>query len=70
MAPSTRQRPSSNAQTSDIWRSVLDLLPAILAPFFGIAAALLVVVRHKSNIRRLMAGTEPRFGEQADIRKE
>ncbi|MCC6443530.1 MAG: glycerol-3-phosphate 1-O-acyltransferase PlsY [Armatimonadetes bacterium] len=37
---------------------------------FGIAAALLVVVRHKSNIRRLMAGTEPRFGEQADIRKE
>ena len=44
MAPSTRQRPPSNAQTSDIWRSALDLLPAVLAPFFGIAAALLIIV--------------------------
>ena len=44
MVPTTRQRPSSNAHAGAAWRSVLDLLPAILAPFFGIAAALLIIV--------------------------
>ena len=44
MAPTIRQRPPSSAGTGATWRYVLDWLPAILAPFFGIAAALLIIV--------------------------
>lgn len=44
MAPTVRQRPSSSVRTGTMWRYVLDLLPAILAPFVGIAAALLIIV--------------------------
>jgi glycerol-3-phosphate acyltransferase PlsY len=31
---------------------------------FGIVVALFIVVRHRSNIQRILAGTEPRFGEK------
>ena len=44
MAPTIRQRPPSSAGTGATWRYVLDWLPAILAPFFGIEAALLIIV--------------------------
>lgn len=46
-------------------------LPALTAVFyprdlsllaFAAAVALLIVIRHPANIRRLIAGTEPRFG--------
>jgi len=37
--------------------------PAVAAVALAIAA--LIVVRHKSNIRRLLAGTERKFGEKA-----
>lgn len=32
--------------------------------YFGLAAALLVIRRHRDNIKRLMAGTESRFGKK------
>jgi len=37
------------------------------APFilFGAVVALLVIVRHKSNVRRLLAGTENKIGQRA-----
>ncbi|MBF2025348.1 MAG: glycerol-3-phosphate 1-O-acyltransferase PlsY [Oscillatoriales cyanobacterium C42_A2020_001] len=35
-------------------------LPYLL---FGIAGGIYVILRHRSNIQRLMAGTEPRLGE-------
>jgi glycerol-3-phosphate acyltransferase PlsY len=31
---------------------------------FGILLAILVVVRHRANIQRLMAGTESRVGKK------
>lgn len=37
--------------------------PAVAAVALAIAA--LIVVRHKSNIRRILAGTERKFGEKA-----
>ncbi len=42
----------------------LDALPAALAPYAGVAALLaaLVVVRHRGNLRRIRAGTEPKVG--------
>jgi glycerol-3-phosphate acyltransferase PlsY len=33
--------------------------------YFAVAASLLVVLRHTANIRRLLAGTENRFGKSA-----
>jgi simple sugar transport system permease protein len=45
MSSVTRQQPPARSYSfSDIRRYVVDLLPAILAPFFGIAAALLIIV--------------------------
>jgi glycerol-3-phosphate acyltransferase PlsY len=38
-----------------------DKMPLLV---FSIVAALLIVVRHKANIRRLLAGTEHRFGKK------
>ena len=29
---------------SDLWRAVREMLPAILAPFFGIVAALVIII--------------------------
>ncbi|MDX1931528.1 MAG: glycerol-3-phosphate 1-O-acyltransferase PlsY [Capsulimonadales bacterium] len=37
---------------------------------FGLLAAIFVLVRHKENIRRLLAGTENRFGEGKSEKKE
>ena len=30
---------------------------------FGIAGGLYVIIRHRSNIKRLLAGTEPKLGQ-------
>lgn len=40
----------------------LDPRPAVL--LFAVAVALLVVARHHSNLRRLLAGTEPRIASR------
>jgi acyl phosphate:glycerol-3-phosphate acyltransferase len=37
-------------------------LPYIL---FGIAGGLYVILRHRSNIERLLAGTEPKIGQNS-----
>ena len=42
-------------------------LPYIL---FGVAGGLYVIVRHKSNIERLLAGTEPKLGQKASVETE
>lgn len=42
-------------------------LPYIL---FGIAGGLYVIVRHKSNIERLLAGTEPKLGQKSSVEAE
>jgi len=36
---------------------------------FGVAGSLYVIVRHSSNIQRLLAGTEPRLGQKLPIEK-
>ncbi len=40
----TSQSPVAGMTRADVWRSVRDMLPAILAPFFGIAAALVIII--------------------------
>ena len=42
-------------------------LPYIL---FGVAGGLYVIIRHKSNIERLLAGTEPKLGQKASVETE
>ncbi len=34
--------------------------------YYAMAAGAFVIIRHRDNIRRIMAGTEPRFGQKAD----
>ena len=42
-------------------------LPYIL---FGVAGGLYVIIRHRSNIERLLAGTEPKLGHKATVETE
>ncbi|MEL6165718.1 MAG: glycerol-3-phosphate 1-O-acyltransferase PlsY, partial [Cyanobacteria bacterium J06628_3] len=42
-------------------------LPYIL---FGVAGGLYVIIRHRSNIERLLAGTEPKLGQKATVEAE
>ncbi|MEC4817401.1 MAG: glycerol-3-phosphate 1-O-acyltransferase PlsY [Scytonema sp. PMC 1069.18] len=42
-------------------------LPYIL---FGMIAGLYVIVRHRSNIQRLLAGTEPKIGQKLEVEPE
>ncbi|MBV6623498.1 MAG: glycerol-3-phosphate 1-O-acyltransferase PlsY [Rivularia sp. (in: Bacteria)] len=42
-------------------------LPYIL---FGIAGGLYVIIRHRSNIERLLAGTEPKLGQKVSVETE
>jgi acyl phosphate:glycerol-3-phosphate acyltransferase len=42
-------------------------LPYIL---FGVIAGLYVVVRHRTNIQRLLAGTEPKIGQKLEVEQE
>ncbi|WP_026735234.1 glycerol-3-phosphate 1-O-acyltransferase PlsY [Fischerella sp. PCC 9605] len=42
-------------------------LPYIL---FGVAAGLYVILRHRSNIERLIAGTEPKLGQKVQVETE
>ncbi|MBD2202865.1 glycerol-3-phosphate 1-O-acyltransferase PlsY [Calothrix sp. FACHB-1219] len=42
-------------------------LPCILYAFFG---GLYVILRHRSNIERLLAGTEPKIGQKVTIEAE
>jgi acyl phosphate:glycerol-3-phosphate acyltransferase len=45
-----------------LWLLVPDNIPGrTLLIAFTVAITLLVIVRHRSNIRRLLCGTEPRF---------
>ena len=37
---------------------------------FALAAALLIIIRHCSNIGRLIHGTEPKFGQKVKLEKE
>lgn len=46
-----------------------DVLPAAYAVYAGLAAAM-VVVLHRENIRRLLAGTEPKIGRGGDRHAE
>lgn len=49
--------------------AALDVHPWAYA-IYAIAAAVLVVVLHRENIERLLAGTEPKFGQGGDRREE
>lgn len=42
-------------------------LPYIL---FGVVAGLYVILRHRSNIERLLAGTEPKLGQNLQLKTE
>ncbi|MDY6896802.1 MAG: glycerol-3-phosphate 1-O-acyltransferase PlsY [Cyanobacteriota bacterium] len=42
-------------------------LPYIL---FGVAGGLYVIIRHRSNIERLLAGTEPKLGQKVSVEAE
>lgn len=42
-------------------------LPYIL---FGVVGGLYVIVRHRSNIQRLLAGTEPKIGQKVQVEAE
>ncbi|MCJ8280592.1 MAG: glycerol-3-phosphate 1-O-acyltransferase PlsY [Rivularia sp. ALOHA_DT_140] len=42
-------------------------LPYVL---FGVAGGLYVIIRHRSNIERLLAGTEPKLGQKASVEAE
>ena len=42
-------------------------LPYVL---FGVAGGLYVIIRHKTNIERLLAGTEPKLGQQSSVEAE
>jgi glycerol-3-phosphate acyltransferase PlsY len=44
----------------------LSYSPPIIA--MGVFFAVMIIVRHRDNIRRLVAGTEPRFGSPANSR--
>jgi acyl phosphate:glycerol-3-phosphate acyltransferase len=64
--------------------SLGSILGAISGPFFmyyfthgqisfviyNIVASSYVIVRHKSNIKRLLAGTELKFGQKAEVKTE
>jgi glycerol-3-phosphate acyltransferase PlsY len=42
-------------------------LPYIL---FGVAGGLYVIIRHRGNIERLLAGTEPKLGQKSSVEVE
>ena len=48
--------------------AALDMQPWAYA-YYAIAATVLILVLHWENIQRLLAGTEPRFGEGGDRRE-
>ncbi len=43
-----------------------DLAPSIEVYIFSVIAAVLIVIRHQSNIKRLMTGTEKKFGAKEE----
>ena len=49
--------------------AALDLHPWAYA-IYAIVAAVLVLVLHRENIERLLAGTEPKFGQGGEHREE
>jgi glycerol-3-phosphate acyltransferase PlsY len=60
------RRSSTSALTSFALAPVLALLLADRATaLMALVIAVLIFVRHHENIRRLLAGTEPRIGERA-----
>ena len=48
--------------------AVLSADPGMSYKVLSIAMSVLILVRHKNNIRRLRAGTEPRLGERLQVR--
>jgi len=42
--------------------------PATAYVVLSLAMAVLILARHKNNIRRLRAGTEPRLGERSALK--
>jgi glycerol-3-phosphate acyltransferase PlsY len=60
------RRSSASALTSFALAPVLALLLADpMTALMALAIAVLIFARHHENIRRLLAGTEPRIGERA-----
>lgn len=37
---------------------------------FALAAACIILMRHRSNIKRLLGGTEPKFGQRVKVEKD
>ena len=48
-------------------RGVLSLNPPVTVLFLVSAASLLVILKHHANIRRLLAGTEPKLGAKTKL---
>lgn len=44
--------------------AILALQYPVALALAGLAVAVIIVARHRENIQRLLAGTEPRFGER------
>lgn len=51
----------------DVWGRADHLWPFHV---FGIIVAVLVILRHRANLRRLLAGVEPRIGRSAQADKQ
>ncbi len=59
--------PATMAAAISVPLAVWAARPAAPYVTLAVAMAALVLVRHKNNIRRLLAGTEPRLGERASV---
>ena len=47
--------------------AALDVMPWAYAGY-AVVAAIMIVILHRDNIQRIIAGTEPRMGEGGDMR--
>jgi glycerol-3-phosphate acyltransferase PlsY len=59
--------PATMAAAVSVPVAVLAARPATPYVVLAVAMAALVLVRHKNNIKRLLAGTEPRLGQRVSV---